>query len=198
MNRDGVKKMDDARAGGCASSEENVVSLDPNPQRCAFLAAYAQCGSISHAANAAGIDRRTHYFWMEVNPDNYRERFATARQQAIDALEDEATRRAQLGVTKGIYYKGQKVAEEQVYSDTLLMFRLNGEMPQKYRQRADVAINWDGDCSRLDDRGLQQLVASLERRARELQLAAAHAAPSVAASPAADQTIDLATDRQPD
>jgi transposase-like protein len=45
----------------------------------AFLAAYAKTCSIMRAAEAAGIDRRTHYRWLK--DANYKEQFPEAQKQ---------------------------------------------------------------------------------------------------------------------
>jgi transposase-like protein len=45
----------------------------------AFLAAYAKTCSIMRAAEAAGIDRRTHYRWLK--DANYKEQFLEAQEQ---------------------------------------------------------------------------------------------------------------------
>ena len=86
----------------------------------AFLAAYSKCGSITGAAKAAGVARNSHYEWLK--DEHYRAAFAEAKEQAVDALEDEAIRRAHAG------------------SDTLLIFLLKGAKPEKYRERSEVTV----------------------------------------------------------
>lgn len=106
----------------------------------AFLTAFAQCGSITKSAKAAGCCRQCHYRWMEEDPE-YPRRFSDAAEEATEALEDEARRRAVEGVERKRYNKdGDLISEETVYSDTLLIFLLNGLKPEKYKQRADVNI----------------------------------------------------------
>lgn len=80
-----------------------------------FLAAFAQSCNVADAARAAGVDRSTHYVWLR-DPD-YRKRFLTARENAIDDLEIEAWRRAKAG------------------SDRLLMFLLSSYR-RRFRQDA--------------------------------------------------------------
>lgn len=69
-------------------------------------------------------------------------RFEAACVEALDAgtdvLEDEAVRRASKGVRKGVYYKGDRVATELEYSDSLLQFLLKARRPEKYRERQEV------------------------------------------------------------
>ena len=59
------------------------------PKRDAFLAAYAECGNITRAAEASGIARRTHYDWLAAD-EEYRRLFSEAHEQACDSLEAEA------------------------------------------------------------------------------------------------------------
>lgn len=103
----------------------------------AFLEAFGVVGNISDAASAAGVDRTQHYRWLD-DPE-YAVAFEHARATAADRLEREAVRRAVVGVEEPIYYKGQQVGTQLRYSDTLLMFLLNGWRPEVYtRQRTVV------------------------------------------------------------
>lgn len=45
-----------------------------------------------------------------------------ARHLGLEALKDEAYRRAHAGVSEPVFYQGRQVATIQKYSDTLLMF----------------------------------------------------------------------------
>jgi hypothetical protein len=108
-----------AQAGGEALEPDDSVGTDDglcprmsHPKKRAFLAAYAQVGSVSGAARAAGVSRRSHSRWLE--DADYASAFETAKDEAADTLEDEARRRA---------FEG---------SDVLLIFLLKGALPQKY------------------------------------------------------------------
>ena len=57
-----------------------------HPKKRAFLAAYAECGVISHAAEAAGVSRRMHWNWLKGDSE-YAEAFVEAKKDAADALE---------------------------------------------------------------------------------------------------------------
>ena len=102
-----------------------------------FLDAYKQIGSITRAAVAAQVGRRTHYDWLESDPE-YAQAFEDASEHAIDALELEARRRALKGVTEDVYYKGRVVGQKKVVSDTLLIFLLKGARPEKYKDRQHI------------------------------------------------------------
>jgi hypothetical protein len=114
-----------------------VTALFPkitHPQKRAVLAAYVECGRISHAAQAAHVALRLHYYWKQSDPD-YVEAWHEAQLMVGDILEDEAVRRAHEGVMRQKFYKDQVIAEEIEYSDTLLIFLLKGAKPEKYRER---------------------------------------------------------------
>lgn len=88
-----------------------------HPKKRAFIAAYAKCGIIKAAAEAAGIDRSTCYTWRQKD-GQFAAAWEDAREDAADVLESAALRRATLGG-----------------SDTLLIFLLKGARPSKYRER---------------------------------------------------------------
>jgi hypothetical protein len=103
----------------------------------AFLSAFALVGNLSDAATSANVDRSQHYRWLD-DPD-YAAAFEQARATAVDRLEREAMRRAVAGVEETVWYKGEAVGTQLRYSDTLLMFLLNGWRPEVYtRQRTVV------------------------------------------------------------
>lgn len=127
------------RKGRCAKHRQDGPSDTVRRQRegrqTAFLAAYAKTGNITVAANKAGINRGTHYEWVESDPD-YAERFQDAGEEAADYLEAEARRRAVVGVEEPVgWYKGEPGGTVRKYSDTLLIFLLKGLRPEKFRER---------------------------------------------------------------
>lgn len=100
----------------------------------AFLAAFAEVGNITRAAEVAGISRAMHYDWLKDDPD-YPDLFQAADQQACDRLEQEARRRAVEGTLKPVFHKGEECGVVREYSDTLLIFLMKGAMPDKYKDR---------------------------------------------------------------
>lgn len=100
----------------------------------AFLAAFAETGNVSKAAEIAEIHRSMHYHWLG-HDANYVTAFAAAEDEAADRLETEARRRAVEGVEEPVFYKGEECGTVRKYSDTLLIFLLNGAKPEKYKQR---------------------------------------------------------------
>ncbi|MDQ2782746.1 MAG: hypothetical protein M3Y26_09485 [Actinomycetota bacterium] len=130
----------------------------------AFLAAYAELGTVTHAAKAANVHRTTHTDWLAADPD-YAEAFEVAKEQAIEKLEREAIRRAVEGVDKPVYQGGKMVGTIREYSDVLLIFQLKALRPDKYRERfqvqADVTHHEATDKLDADIAGL---LATMERR----------------------------------
>lgn len=103
-----------------------------------MLAALAETGNISRAAEAAGIDRKTHYRWC-AEPE-YAALAEDAMEQAADKLEEEARRRAHDGVDEPVFYQGEVCGTVRKYSDTLLIFLLKGAKPDKFRERSSVVV----------------------------------------------------------
>ena len=85
----------------------------------AVLAAFKNCANVTQACKSVDICRDTFYRWLREDPD-FKAAYQESREQAIEALEDEAVRRAYAG------------------SDTLLIFLLKGARPQKYRDNVHV------------------------------------------------------------
>jgi len=113
----------------------------------AFLAAMRRTGNISAAARAANVDRSMHYTWLEQD-FNYRKSFEDAKAESIEVLEAEARRRAIAGIKRLKFTRnGKPIIDpktgepyvEHAYSDTLLIFLLKAEAPEKYRERLDVS-----------------------------------------------------------
>lgn len=99
-----------------------------------FLEQYRELGSVERACKATGISRARHNRWLELDIE-YAIAFEDAIQDAADAMEREADRRAIQGVEKPVFYKGQVCGSITEYSDTLLIFRLKALRPDMYRER---------------------------------------------------------------
>jgi len=105
----------------------------------AFLAALEVDGVVLHAAKAADISPRQAYRYRKENKE-----FFTAWEEAewagSEALVAEAYRRAVDGVKRPIYSQGKYVADEIVYSDTMLSLLLKAKRPTEYRERVSQEI----------------------------------------------------------
>ncbi|MDI1285817.1 MAG: hypothetical protein PSV46_15610 [Reyranella sp.] len=69
------------------------------------LRAFAKTGSAAAAARAAGVHRATVYAWKATDAD-FAERWAWARQRALDALQDALVDRARNGGARPIPRNG--------------------------------------------------------------------------------------------
>jgi len=109
----------------------------------AFLASLALTGNVTESAKAAHITRPKVYEFRTAHPD-FAAEWEAALDQAADVLETEARRRAVDGVTETVYQGGKAVGTVQRYSDTLLIFLLNGMRPEKYKQVVNNQITGKG------------------------------------------------------
>lgn len=137
------------------SSELDIFPEISEPKKKAFLYAYCEVMNITRAAKAADHTPRNHYHWMANDPV-YASAFHRAKAVGADMLECEAVRRAQEGVRRLKFYQGQPITDpetgkpyfEHEYSDTLLIFLLNGAKPEKYKHRVessgDMNLNHSG------------------------------------------------------
>jgi len=87
-----------------------------------FFDSLASGNSVTTAARQIGISRRTAYDWRAAN-DKFRQEWDDAVEQGIDALEEEAVRRALNN------------------SDTMLIFLLKGNRSEKYKEK------WQGELA---------------------------------------------------
>lgn len=72
------------------------------------------------------------------------EQYHVAEERGLEALENEARRRAFSGCVKPIYYMGEKIDEEIVYSDKLTTFLLKGGNRKKYGTNVHELSGPDG------------------------------------------------------
>lgn len=121
-------------------------------RQAAFLEAFKECATVTHAAEIAKVGRRTHYDWLKKDPA-YVEAFEEAEIAAIDTLIQEARRRAVQGVSEPVYHKGEVVGAIQKYSDSLLMFLMKGAMPGKYRDNHHVTVDGTVNLVKLMNEG---------------------------------------------
>jgi hypothetical protein len=93
------------------------------------------------AAAHAGVDRKSPQRWKSEDPafaKAYAEASVEHHRNRLETMEAELYRRAVTGVDKDVYYKGEVVGTVREYSDTLLIFGLKGEAPEKYRDRQEI------------------------------------------------------------
>lgn len=75
--------------------------------------------------------------------------FTAAKISFAESLEEEAHRRAVIGVRKPVYYKGEEVGATQEFSDQLLITLLKANLPDKYRERIDLSVDVHAEIRRM-------------------------------------------------
>jgi len=123
-----------------------------------YLEILAEGKTATHAAKQVAVHLQTVYQKRRRDPE-FAAAYDLARKMGTHAMEDEAIRRAVEGNNKGIYWKGERVAYEKEYSDTLLMFMLKAREPEKYRERQDIHHSGEigGIASRIADARARRL-----------------------------------------
>ena len=99
-----------------------------------FLEHLRATSNVTESAQVAGVSRTAMYERRAIDPE-LSKAWDDAIEQATDALEKEARRRALDGVDKPVHFQGKRVDLIKEYSDPLLMFMLRGHRPHKYRER---------------------------------------------------------------
>lgn len=104
----------------------------------------------------------TAYRWREVDPQ-FAADWDKAKAIGLEALEDEATRRAFEGTSKPVFHLGTVCGTIREYSDTLTIFLLKGGKPEKFRENSSVAMQLGGslDVRTLDRTTKAARVAAL-------------------------------------
>lgn len=106
-----------------------------------FIDILRDTANVSAAARAANVNRRTAYNWREESAE-FAADWDEALEEATDALEAEARRRALEGVPKPVFYQGSECGTVQEYSDTLMTLLLKAHRPDKYKERS--SNEWTG------------------------------------------------------
>ena len=154
-----------------------------------FLLHLRTSGIVSRSARECGIAPGTISRLREQSFD-FDEAIEDAIEEAVDALEAEAWRRARDGVTEPVYYQGSRVGDVQKYSDGLIQFLLKGRRRSVYGDKQEIT-GADGGPLQLDDTARAARVASLLELAKQRQLLASDQAgdhdPSTAPAPDAGE-----------
>ena len=126
-----------------------------------FLEHLALSGNVSESARVAEMQRGSLYRWKEEDAA-FSERWDYALEDAADALEAEARRRAVAGYDEPITYGGKVICDPETgvpllrkrYSDGLMAFLLRAHRPSRFRDgereaRGGISINIIRDDSQL-------------------------------------------------
>ena len=120
------------RGSSEAARPNNSHSLKPFA-RTAHSARLREAPTSAAALTTAGFEQ---------DPE-YAGKFSDVNEEATDALEQEARRRALEGIEEPVFYKGERVGSIRKFSDQLLMLLLMAKRPNQFRERVDVTSKVD-------------------------------------------------------
>ena len=109
-----------------------------------FIQVLRAQANVSNACTAINVSRRGAYSRREADPA-FAAAWDEAIEEAADALEAEAWRRAVSGVERPIVWKGEVTGTVREYSDRLLECLLRAHRPEKFRIRYQVQVATDNE-----------------------------------------------------
>lgn len=109
-----------------------------------FLRILRRTGRVTFSAVEAGYEDVHQLYYLRRTNSDFAKRWEEAVNDAAEGWEDEAVRRAVIGVEEPVFWQGDEVARVTKYSDALLMFMLKGAKPAKYRENVKVDATVDG------------------------------------------------------
>jgi hypothetical protein len=122
----------------------------------AFLAELSKHGVVGEAAKVAKVHRTVPAALRNVDPA-FDAAWEVALEAACDRLEREVTRRGLEGWLEPVFGSGGpgkgtiRVGTVRKFSDTLLIFKLKGERPEKYRERFENKLSGSVEVRSLAD-----------------------------------------------
>ena len=114
-----------------------TVNLVTPIKKIEFLEHFKDTGNVTVSARAIGTARQNVYVWINEDPD-FAKSFENAKEEALDLLEKEIQRRGFEGDEKQYFDKEGNVSSiQRQYSDTLAIFFMKGNRPDKYKDRVE-------------------------------------------------------------
>jgi hypothetical protein len=123
-----------ARRHGRKGTDQDLQQQEKLAHQQLVLEALAEFPDVKKACEAAGINRSRHYQWLKED-EAYRERYADAIRQGLDALKEVALNLATGAYTRPVVSAGELVCYEQIYSERMLEFLLKSHEPETYKER---------------------------------------------------------------
>ena len=106
-----------------------------------FLRVLAETANPKLACQSAGYRNMAPINRALKDDPGFAEAFREASQSAADMIESEAVRRGMQGIKKAVYYKGEIIDYEIVYSDSLLQTLLKAAKPEKFAERSKTTTD---------------------------------------------------------
>lgn len=117
-------------------AEPSLFPDIPDLRKRRYLEALTRTPSKGKAARDAGIDLKTGYNWRHDETDvEFQTALRVALELGLHRAEDEGWERAIDGWEEPVYQAGRLVGTKLVKSDTMLIFMMKGNLPEKYRER---------------------------------------------------------------
>lgn len=150
------------------------AKLPPSERFKLFLEHLSQTANVSASAEFAGITRTAVYDKKADDPE-FSAAWEVAYRRGYEALEEEAQRRAFVGVLKPLYFKGRRVMDKdpetgkrgpvsvREYSDTLVVFLLKGRRRDVFGDKSEVTLT-DGSKRTKKDLTDEELDAIIQER----------------------------------
>lgn len=117
--------------------------------RMVFLAHLRQTANVTEAAQMINMARRSLYDARERDPE-FAKQWDDAVEEATDALEREARRRAVEGWDEPVFYKGQLQGYIRRYSDRMLELLLRAHRPDKFSERVNLHLVVKREIARIE------------------------------------------------
>ncbi|HXH11169.1 MAG TPA: terminase [Alphaproteobacteria bacterium] len=114
-----------------------------------FLAHLRQTANVTEAAQMINMARRSLYDARERDPE-FAKQWDDAVEEATDALEREARRRAVEGWDEPVFYKGQLQGYIRRYSDRMLELLLRAHRPDKFSERVNLHLVVKREIARIE------------------------------------------------
>lgn len=110
-----------------------------------FLSTLAKCGSVTKAAETAGMSASSAYrLRCEERHATFRTAWEAAMVTAVQALRDSAMERATMGEERPLYSEGKLVGTQRVFDNRLAMFliQMNGRQPMAHNYMKPAEDRW--------------------------------------------------------
>lgn len=120
------------------SSRKHNSPEEIHNQQLRYLEKFAETGRHDLACAYSGCGPTYVYKWRKSN-EEFAKAYLEAREASVQNLEAHAIKRGTVGCRKAVYFHGDVVGYENVYSDGLLQFMLKARDPSTYRERVNLA-----------------------------------------------------------
>lgn len=120
---------------GYVQTSNGACGPGMTPQlRALFFKTLAESCNVTMSARAIGMSR-THVHKLRRKDKSFAKEWDDAMQQATDALEYTARKRAMEGYKRPVFQRGELVGHEICYSDALTIALLKAHRPEKFRDK---------------------------------------------------------------